>query len=116
EKLESIHYFGTGQRQAIPRELWPALAFDFNTGTARGAGFSYSFVVIEETRSESGAGELLASLVAWLRRRQSKASDEPKKLLQEAAKKEFATAFRVRIFNDAYKEVYGRSRGRPAHS
>jgi hypothetical protein len=56
----------------------------------------------------------LASLVEWLAQRRAKAGVEPKKVLAEAAKAKFASAFRVRIFNDAYRQVYGRSRGRPA--
>ena len=106
-------FSGTGLRQVIPPELWSGLRLDFNSGAANGAGFSYSFIQIEETRPGSHADEPVATLVAWLRRRQSDNGVESKKKLEAAAQKEFADAFRVRAFNDAYKQVYERPRGRP---
>lgn len=109
----------TGLRQVIPPELWDGLKYDFVAGAARPprgsrSGFSYTFIEIQETRSEADADDLLASLVEWLAQRRANAGVEPKKVLAEAAKAEFASAFRVRIFNEAYRQVYGRSRGRPA--
>jgi len=112
---QGIHS-GTGLRQIIPSELWSGLQFDFSGGAASGAGFSFSFVMIEEARPRSDANELVATLVAWLQQRQLESGVEPRKVLEGAAKKEFVSSFRAREFSEAYKRVYERSRGRPRRS
>ncbi len=106
----------TALRQAIPRELWEGLAFDFQAGTARpinGSVLTYTFIEIEEIGPET-ADDRVARFVSWLERRVVKQGVEVKKVLEQAAKAEFAAAFRVRIFNEAYKKGYGHSRSRPA--
>jgi hypothetical protein len=49
----------------------------------------------------------------WLRERRLAKGDEPKKLLEEVARKEVVSDLKVRDFNAAYGTVYGRQAGRP---
>jgi len=73
-------------------------------------------LMFEKRAPEDVSDEQSTKLVAWFEQRRSEIGGEPKKTIAEAAKQHFKSDYRERSFNEAYKRVYQRSRGRPARS
>jgi hypothetical protein len=58
-------------------------------------------------------GDIVARIVAWLTQHQPENGKAPKKMLAANARAEFGSGYTERAFNEAYREVYQRRRGRP---
>ena len=106
-------YSWTGLRQPIPPEFWPDLKFDFEANKASNDKFSYSHVTIDQDDPAGSQGDIVARIVAWLTQPRPENSKAPKKMLAADARAEFGGGYTERAFNDAYKAVYQRRRGRP---
>ena len=96
-------------RVRVPTELWPDFRLDFLGGEAAGAGYAFRAVRV----SRSTLFDLIERCTAFLRRRRAEQRDEPKKVLEAAARSEFGDALTDRQFDEAYAAVYRRGRGRP---
>jgi hypothetical protein len=108
-------YSWTGLRQPIPPEFWPDLKFAFEANKASNDKFSYSHVTIDQHDSAGSQGDIVARIVAWLTQ-QPENGKAPKKMLAADARAEFGGGYTERAFNEAYKAVYQRRRGRPKGS
>ncbi len=108
-------YSWTGLRQPIPPEFWPDLGFDFEANKASNDKFSYSHVTIDQD-GPAGSQDIVARIVAWLTQHRPENSKAAKKMLAADARAEFGSGYTERAFNEAYKEVYQRRRGRPRGS
>jgi hypothetical protein len=106
-------YLGTGLRQAIPTELWATAKVAFADGTVASRGFVYHSVAVELPAASVDVESIAAAMSAWLDGRRAEHGDETKKALLGAAREKFGETFRVRIFNAAYADCYGRIVGRP---
>jgi hypothetical protein len=106
-------YSWTGLRQPIPPEFWPDLRFDFETNKASSDKFSYSHVTIDQDGAAGPQGDIVARIVAWLTQHRPENSKAAKKVLAPNARAEFGSGYTERAFNEAYREVYQRRRGRP---
>ncbi len=104
-------YAGTGLRQLVPAELWPAAKIDFGAGRLSSGTFVYDFVTVK--RVTEPVETITKKMSARLLERRAQQGDESKKVLQAAMREEFGKEFTTRAFNDAYRACYGRSRGRP---
>jgi hypothetical protein len=104
-------YAGTGQRQLIPAELWPAAKIDFAAGRLRSEGYVYDFVTVQ--RATEPVETIAKKMSARLLERRTQQGDETKKVLRAAMGEEFGKEFTTRAFNDAYSACYERTRGRP---
>jgi hypothetical protein len=109
-------YSGTGLRQPIPPEFWPDLRFDFEANKASNDKFSYSHVTIDQDDSAGSQGDIVARIVAWLTQHRPENGKAAKKMLAADARAEFGGDYTERAFNEAYREVYQRRRGRPRGS
>ena len=107
-------YSWTGLRQPIPPELWP-VRFDFEANKASIDKFSYSHVTIDQ-HPAGHQGDVVARIAAWLTQHQLEYGKAPKKKLAADARAEFGSGYTERAFNEAYKAVYQRRRGRPKGS
>ena len=105
----------TGLRQPIPPEFWPDLKFDFEANKASNK-LSYSHVTIDQDDSAGSQGDIVARIVAWLTQHQPENGKAPKTMLAADARAEFGGGYTERAFNEAYKQVYQRQRGRPRGS
>jgi hypothetical protein len=105
-------YSWTGLRQPIPPEFWPDLKFDFEANKASNDKFSYSHVTIDQDDPAGSQGDF----VAWLTQHRPENSKAAKKMLAADARAEFGGDYTERAFNEAYREVYQRRRGRPRGS
>jgi hypothetical protein len=105
----------TSLRQPIPPELWPDLKFDFEANKASNDKFSYSHVTIDQDPA-GHQGDVVARIAAWLTQHQPEYGKAPKKKLAADARAEFGSGYSERAFNEAYKAVYQRRRGRPKGS
>jgi hypothetical protein len=103
----------TGLRQPIPPEFWPDLKFDFEANKASNDKLSYSHVTIDQDDSAGSQGDIVARIVAWLTQHRPENGKAPKKMLAANARAEFGSGYTERAFNEAYREVYQRRRGRP---
>lgn len=106
-------YAGTGIRQPIPADLWPAATLDFAADRLTSNSFAYHFVTVELAGQSLHVESVLVAMRAWLVQRREKHGVELKKVLQDAAREAFGEGFRVRAFNSAYAATYKRTRGRP---
>ncbi len=104
-------YAGTGQRQLVPAELWPAANIDFAACKLSSGTFVYNYVTVK--RVTEPVETITKKMSARLRERRTQQGDESRKVLQAAMGKEFGKEFTTRAFNDAYRVCYERSRGRP---
>jgi hypothetical protein len=109
-------YSWTSLRQPIPPEFWPDLRFDFEANKASNHKFSYSHVTIDQDGPAGPQGDIVARIVAWLTQHRSENSKAAKKMLAANARAEFGGGYTERAFNEAYKAVYQRRRGRPSGS
>jgi hypothetical protein len=109
-------YSWTGLRQPIPPEFWPNLRFDFEANKASNDKFSYSHVNIDQDGAAGPQGDIVARIVAWLTQHRPENSKAAKKVLAPNARAEFGSGYTERAFNEAYKAVYQRRRGRPRGS
>jgi hypothetical protein len=106
-------YAWTGLRQPIPPEFWSGLRFDFEANKASNDKFSYSHVTIDQDNPAGSQGGMVPRIVAWLTQDRPENSKAPKKMLAADARAEFGGGYTERAFNEAYREVYQRRRGRP---
>jgi len=106
-------YVETGQRQAIPAQLWSPAEFDFAAQSVTSGEFVYRIVTVEPRIGSTATESTVAAIRAWLEKRRGERGEQHKKVLHQAAQEEFREAFRVRAFNEAYGATYGRVRGRP---
>jgi hypothetical protein len=106
-------FAGTGLRQAIPAELWPAAKFGFAAQTVTSGVFAYHNVTVEPGVQSADVENTVARIRTWLEKRRDERGEETKKALRWPAQQEFGEAFTVRAFKDAYAATYGRVRGRP---
>jgi hypothetical protein len=102
--------------QPIPPELWSDLRFDFEANKASNDKFSYSHVTIDQDGPSGHQGDIVARIVAWLTQHRPENSKAAKKMLAADARAEFGSGYTERAFNEAYKAVYQRRRGRPRGS
>jgi hypothetical protein len=109
-------YSWTGLRQPIPPEFWPDLKFDFEANKASNDKFSYSHVTIDQDDPAGSQGDFVARIVAWLTQHRPENGKAAKKMLAADARAEFGGGYTERAFNEAYKAVYQRRRGRPGGS
>jgi hypothetical protein len=109
----------TLQRQDVAAEIWGDLRPDFQKDSAfipaSGARQerSYGAVRIWEPASHRAHDELQNRMVAWMAKRHQEQGREKRLTLIELAEAEFGSSFRIQIFNVAFGEVYGHTRGRP---
>ncbi len=104
-------YAGTGQRQPVPTELWPAVKIDFGACKLSSGTFVYNYVTVK--RVTEPVETITKKMRARLLERRAQQGDESKKALQAAMGEEFGKEFTTRAFNDAYRACYERARGRP---
>ena len=104
-------YAGTGQRQLVPAELWPAAKIDFGACKLSSETFVYNYVTVK--RVTEAVETITKKMSARLLERRAQQGDESKKVLQAAMGEEFGKEFTTRAFNDAYGACYERTRGRP---
>jgi hypothetical protein len=104
-------YVGTGQRQSVPAELWPAANIAFGACKLSSGTFVYNYVTVK--RVTEPVETIAKKMSARLLERRAQQGDESKKVLQAAMGEEFGKEFTTRAFNDAYGACYGRTRGRP---
>ena len=109
-------YSWTGLRQPIPPEFWSDLRFDFEANKASNDKFSYSHVTIDQDDPAGHQGDVVARIVACLTQHRPENGKAPKKMLAAVARAEFGGDYTERAFNEAYKAVYQRRRGRPKGS
>jgi hypothetical protein len=108
----------TLDRTRIPAEIWDELWPDFEHGVAQSPNFHFLRVRVATAPVPTIHDPTDARLnrirrCVWLRERRLAKGDEPKKLLEEVARKEVVSDLKVRDFNAAYGTVYGRQAGRP---
>jgi len=102
------------ERVTIPPELWRDLTLDFEDGIGRGYGYIFTHIRIAKITGISRQGfDVSARLAAWLIERRARQGSELRKTLVEVAYREFGDEFTIRVFDAAYRQVYGRRRGRP---
>ncbi len=104
-------YAGTGQRQLVPAELWPAAKIDFAACKLSSGTFVYNYVTVK--RVTEPVETITKKMSARLLERRAQRGDESKKVLQAAMGEEFGKEYTTRAFNDAYGACYKRTRGRP---
>jgi len=104
-------YAGTGRRQLVPAELWPAANIDFGACKLSSGTFVYNYVTVK--RVTEPVETITKKMSARLLERRAQQGDESKKVLQAAMGEEFGKEFTTRAFNDAYGACYERTRGRP---
>jgi hypothetical protein len=92
------------------------LRFDFEANKASNDKFSYSHVTIDQDDSAGSQGDIVARIVAWLTQHRPENGKAPKKMLAADARAEFGGGYTEKAFNEAYREVYQRRRGRPRGS
>jgi len=109
-------YLGTGLRQVILPELWADLKFDFEANAATSRGLSYSHITVEQAVTMAREGDLVSRIVTWLDRCRLEKGEALKKTLAAEARVEFGSGCTESLFNEAYKQVYQRRRGRPRAS
>ena len=119
-RLISGEYVATGfqppsiERVRIPAELHSGLDFDFENGTEKGDGYTFSHILIIQSCGSVGNGfEVSERIAAWLIERRAGQGEELKKALLHAARTEFGSEFRSRAIDAAYYRIYARARGRP---
>jgi hypothetical protein len=109
----------TLDRTRIPAEIWDELWPDFEHGVAQSPNFHFLRVRVATAPVPTIHDPTDARLnrirrcVEWLRERRLAKGDEPKKILDDVARKEVVSDLTVREFNAAYGTVYGRQAGRP---
>lgn len=109
----------TLDRTRIPAEIWDELRPDFEHGVAQSLNFHFLRVRVATAPVPTIHDPTDARLnrirrcVEWLRERRLAKGDEPKKILDDVARKEVVSDLTVREFNTAYGTVYGRQAGRP---
>jgi hypothetical protein len=109
----------TLDRTRIPAEIWDELRPDFEHGVAQSPNFHFLRVRVATAPVPTIHDPTDARLnrirrcVEWLRERRLAKGDEPKKILDDVARKEVVSDLTVREFNTAYGTVYGRQAGRP---
>src|SRR5208283_2252100 len=92
-------------------EVWKDLGVDFESDRVSSDWGCYNCVKVRA--AAACYDDFHARLVAWLKERRSEQGREPRKILAAVAKTQFGGAYRVRAFNHAYRDAYGRARGRP---
>jgi len=106
-------FTGTARREVVPAELWPTAKIAFGAEEVASNGFIFRYVTVEPAAASVDIESVASAMSAWLGGRRAERGDEAKKVLQDAARERFGETFRVQIFNTAYADCYGRSRGRP---
>ena len=103
-----------GNRQHIPAADWRRLWPNFADGSALGELFGYADVRLRMVKSRKPVNSRLIKACAdWLRT--FDLDDLPiKKTLQRRADAHFRQPIPTRVFNEAYRRVAHRGRGRPA--
>lgn len=103
-----------GDRQHIPaaewRDLWP----NFAEGSALGGIFGYADVRLRDVKSRKALNvRLTRACVEWLR--MFDVDDFPiKKTLRRRANEHFRQDIPIRVFDEAYRRIAQRGKGRPA--
>jgi len=106
-KLVATGIQSDGKRARIPADAWLDLWPLFVTGRANGPGITFNDVNVRAM----SAYRLEQDCVAWLKTCPNLTSK--KCALYEQAKLKLGGKLSHRIFNAAYKQVLGRTRGRP---
>jgi hypothetical protein len=119
-QLISGEYVATGFQPpsiecvTIPAELHRKLIFNFEEGIALGGGFNFTAIWIATAPDiERQKSDVSTRIVGWLAERGSRQGEELKKTLLDAACRKFGDECTTRVFDTAYRQVYGRKRGRP---
>jgi hypothetical protein len=93
----------------IPAPIWKHLSLNFNDNTA--CGGKYEFIGIQLFNAGELPIDIVTECVDWLRD-QNHAS-LLKEDLRDLARDHFGKHLKTRDFNEAYKKVCGKGRGRP---
>jgi hypothetical protein len=102
------------ERVQIPSELWAELTPDFERETAVSQHYRFLRVSISVAKDDADKEvDLVQRCTEWLRGRKTTNGVELKKILRADAEKRFGAAVTVRMFDEAYRLVYRRTRGRP---
>jgi hypothetical protein len=98
----------------IPPELWRDLILNFEDGSGSGGGYNFTHIRIAKgTDIARQRSDVSARIEAWLSERRVRQGSELRKTLVGAAYREFGDELTTRVFDAAYRQVYGRRRGRP---
>lgn len=81
-----------------------------------GGGFAFQAVRLLVSPGPPADHARLELCKNWLLSRRMAQGDEPKKVLLQAARSDLRTELTTRLFDEAYRMVYERSRGRPRTS
>ena len=107
---------GDDERSAIPGDRWDALWPNFVENRADGispqfAGYADVLILVPGAKKSAAASQL-DECRSWLRQR-AEEGESVKKILAREASKRFGSGHTTRIFDAAYKDVFGKVRGRP---
>lgn len=119
-QLISGQYVATGfqppsiVRVIIPSELHRKLNFNFEEDVAMGGGYNFIAIRIATASGiEHQKSDVSTRIAEWLAERRTRQVEELKKTLLDAACRKFGDDCTTRVFDAAYRQVYGRKRGRP---
>jgi hypothetical protein len=98
-------------RVRIPGDRWPDLWPNFIDSRADG-DLTFTAVRIRQPTDPPQVDDLLTQCIEWLRKRRKEGGGLKKGLRAEALK-HFGAALKTRIFDQAYKVVFAKARGRP---
>lgn len=116
EKLIRGEIIATGlqppsvERKPIPAELWNDLVPDFLANKAKSPSFEFLHIHLSKTRPIQ---DIISNMAGWIQHYHNQHGESLKKVLQDKAKDHFGKNFTTRSFDTAYKECFGRTRGRP---
>ena len=107
---------GDDERSAIPGDHWDALWPNFAENRADSIspqfpGYTDVLIVVPGAK-KSATASLLDECRSWLQQR-GEEGESVKKILARRASKQFGSDLTTRMFDAAYKDVFGKVRGRP---
>jgi hypothetical protein len=106
--------FNSPDRTRIPREQWQTLWPAYISDRAIGPDLEYTEVVVSiNAEPRAQIAELSERCENYLRTRRATGEIPKKELLRIQANEHFQVKIPVRAFNNAYKAVFSRTRGRP---
>jgi hypothetical protein len=105
-----------GVRKSIPADWWGALYPVFATDSIQGRTRQFTNVQVDDAADSVATSEArLNDCIAWMKQQKFEGISE-KKVLWHKASHVFGTALTNRMFENCYKAVFDRGRGRPFKS
>jgi hypothetical protein len=105
-----------GVRKLVPADWWGALYPLFATDRIQGRTRQFTNVEVYDAADSVAPGEAqLNDCIAWMKQRKIEGISEKKPLWRKASDV-FGTALTTRMFENCYKAVFDRGRGRPFKS